>query len=213
MRGILAGAADGLEHQRFIPADAGNTHGVFPLHQLFSVHPRGCGEYYSTAILILISTGSSPRMRGIRRSWRGRRWPCRFIPADAGNTERPALFSASVAVHPRGCGEYVRKALPRVACLGSSPRMRGILHRSAAPTCHGAVHPRGCGEYRRRCCESWPITGSSPRMRGIHTRWPCGNTATAVHPRGCGEYVARMNGLDGMSGSSPRMRGIRNQHL
>ena len=131
MRGILAGAADGLEHQRFIPADAGNTHGVFPLHQLFSVHPRGCGEYYSTAILILISTGSSPRMRGIRRSWRGRRWPCRFIPADAGNTIRTERCSPAVAVHPRGCGEYFRETKLGPIKYGSSPRMRGIRYGAA----------------------------------------------------------------------------------
>ena len=133
---------------RFIPAHAGNTHGVS--------RPRG------------IDRGSSPRMRGthvLARSpmpWttvhpracgehaEPRSQPVdgmRFIPAHAGNTSIARMDDWTITgSSPRMRGT---RACCKAACRtrrGSSPRMRGTRHADA----DGLVTARG----------------SSPRMRG-----------------------------------------------
>ncbi len=118
---LRCGTADGI-----IPADAGSTRGRRSTRSLPGDHPRGCGEHTGTGrrstrslpgdhprgcgehspVLINGPTvsGSSPRMRGARRS------PCRavsregIIPADAGSTRTPTRRSLSSRDHPRGCG-------------------------------------------------------------------------------------------------------------
>ena len=94
---------------------------------MFSVHPRGCGEYINNAVWNFFHNGSSPRMRGILANKIDSNITGRFIPADAGNTDAQGVKLREAAVHPRGCGEY----MPRYAIIsdqhGSSPRMRGIL--------------------------------------------------------------------------------------
>ena len=73
---------------RFIPADAGNTTGACGLLARTSVHPRGCGEYRPTVGRARSGCGSSPRMRGIPQEPQELSNHRRFIPADAGNTNR-----------------------------------------------------------------------------------------------------------------------------
>ena len=153
----------------------------------------------------------------------------RFIPADAGNTQRIPAQRVAKTVHPRGCGEYDKAHDYVTDAIGSSPRMRGIRSKRRRQNICGSVHPRGCGEYDSIRFIRSATTGSSPRMRGIH--YPvgdgktcdrfipadAGNTPknaatpgkTSVHPRGCGEYD-RSSALKVLDvGSSPRMRGIR----
>ena len=106
-------------------------------------------------------------MRGIRAYMWFVIAASRFIPADAGNTASLSCLSQVITVHPRGCGEY--DYIRSVSCdrYGSSPRMRGIQHNTAAvlvryrfipadagntsadmiSLASGSVHPRGCGEY------------------------------------------------------------------
>ena len=71
---------------RFIPACAGNTVLKAMPAAVGPVHPRVCGEHLSDVVPSLLSSGSSPRVRGtpiavllILDIW----W---FIPACAGNT-------------------------------------------------------------------------------------------------------------------------------
>ncbi len=75
--------------RRFIPAGAGNTLSSAIRNRLRTVHPRGCGEPFLWCILTTALTGSSPRVRGtlyIDEYFWIQRW---FIPAGAGNTNRP----------------------------------------------------------------------------------------------------------------------------
>ena len=72
-----------------------------------SVHPRGCGEHAQRRRLMWHWVGSSPRMRGTLKGLCLALRRRRFIPADAGNTEKVMKLIAKVTVHPRGCGEHV----------------------------------------------------------------------------------------------------------
>ena len=49
---------------RFIPARAGNIHGVPPFFSFRSVHPRTCGEHSYSAASTFSWAGSSPHVRG-----------------------------------------------------------------------------------------------------------------------------------------------------
>ncbi len=88
MRGTEVVAAFADLVSRFIPAHAGNS----PLRPLsrrpMAVHPRACGEQRERVGRSTLYCGSSPRMRGTA-GWQGAPpWPCRFIPAHAGNSAR-----------------------------------------------------------------------------------------------------------------------------
>ncbi len=152
-----------------------------------AVHPRGCGEYASASGFSVQPIGSSPRMRGIRKDRPTPGCQPRFIPADAGNTQRHRIAKIRIAVHPRGCGEYLVNSGLSNGAYGSSPRMRGIQTRLQQEECSHRfipadagntpnafaivipvpVHPRGCGEYAGAAIDAFCRLGSSPRMRGI----------------------------------------------
>ena len=72
-------------HKRFIPAPAGNAGITLKQIASFTVHPRTCGERNHATLIDAASSGSSPRLRGTRRT-PTRPTACpRFIPAPAGN--------------------------------------------------------------------------------------------------------------------------------
>ena len=173
---------------RFIPAGAGNAEVSTVAGSAVVVHPRGCGERYCCATVVMTVNGSSPRVRETRRPGSLRYGRERFIPAGAGNAIGRRYGCSRAAVHPRGCGERVFEIHPLLRALGSSPRVRGT-----------------------RCHQPWP----SPRLRFIPAG--AGNAkpsslkllAQAVHPRGCGER-ALLGGIEQRTlGSSPRVRGTR----
>ena len=155
--------------------------------------------------------GSSPRVRGTGRSRVRDSSSSRFIPACAGNGARRVLSLFKPPVHPRVCGERMRRDTKDPMRFGSSPRVRGTAQGSNPecailrfiPACAGngarpstttaaaAVHPRVCGERtcHRRCRA--PNCGSSPRVRGTVTT-PVGRKTTrrfipacAGNGRGC----------------------------
>ena len=70
----------------FIPACAGNTSSCRSRFRVWSVHPRVCGEHLALNDTKTAYVGSSPRVRGTRRTPAIRPCPRRFIPACAGNT-------------------------------------------------------------------------------------------------------------------------------
>ncbi len=86
MRGTLRDIMTAMVLDRFIPADAGNTHREAFRGRGTAVHPRGCGEHDSSLIRFVAAHGSSPRMRGTPAKGAAALTPDRFIPADAGNT-------------------------------------------------------------------------------------------------------------------------------
>ncbi len=192
-----------------------------------AVHPRVCGELSARIRASQSADGSSPRVRGTRRTRGPRRSRPRFIPACAGNSSASALASWISTVHPRVCGELIVHPANWPTMAGSSPRVRGTpgggprlraLHRFI-PACAG-----NSMASRRR---SRAASGSSPRVRG--TRWDistppvkrrfipacAGNSyfatlllrQTPVHPRVCGELFSPSAELKIVFGSSPRVRG------
>ena len=227
MRGALLSTTLQFPSTRIIPAYAGSTTLVYSHIAVRGDHPRVCGEHKTMLSFRGGKKGSSPRMRGARRSeerlWHG--W----------------------GDHPRVCGEHATGERVRVRIEGSSPRMRGALDKHAnvvllcriipayaGSTCldHRAPritwdHPRVCGEHQKQPLLALVCWGSSPRMRGAHSEGHgqgpalriipayAGSTDTRVgtsrgggdHPRVCGEHwVCKARG--GMAvGSSPRMRG------
>ena len=56
--------------RRFIPAPAGNALRRIDSSRLTPVHPRACGERCNEKREVLEKLGSSPRLRGTRRSFR-----------------------------------------------------------------------------------------------------------------------------------------------
>ncbi len=130
------------------------------------VHPRSCGDRALTKSAHWSINGSSPLVRGSVAMLCCDQSQYRFIPARAGIGSSSSRIRASVAVHPRSCGD--RKRIGRRANIasGSSPLVRGsdvtmderyhsvrfIPARAGigvgfAPVFQAlAVHPRSCGD-------------------------------------------------------------------
>ena len=125
MRGTRITNAHAAINRRFIPAHAGNALAISAALSGVAVHPRACGERRSGRRLALPHDGSSPRMRGTRRSSGRCGIVARFIPAHAGNAGASSRWNASSAVHPRACGERLIWQAATACLNGSSPRMRG----------------------------------------------------------------------------------------
>ena len=94
---------------RFIPAPAGNRLFWWIFTSSPPVHPRACGEQWVTSTIRWPSCGSSPRLRGTVTRPRSNGPRRRFIPAPAGNRRSGRESRGSVPVHPRACGEQLRK--------------------------------------------------------------------------------------------------------
>ncbi len=132
----VRGTAGPLEQTRgpgrFIPACAGNgAHVRRPLRP-WSVHPRVCGERWSSCDQKPTPVGSSPRVRGTVQHVLVLVVLRRFIPACAGNGCAGRRGSAANSVHPRVCGERHASSPYHQATGGSSPRVRGTELRPPA---------------------------------------------------------------------------------
>ena len=149
-------------------------------------HPRACGENRICIRSAAPWKGSSPRMRGKRRTRLVRLPPPRLIPAHAGKTTYRNGQTSGVRAHPRACGENESAFAFIVYARGSSPRMRGkprenaeLLRRAGLIPAHAGktreclaglfdrgAHPRACGENSEDSKKATNFEGSSPRMRG-----------------------------------------------
>ena len=172
--------------ERIIPAHAGQTaetmNGPVPV----SDHPRACGANEGEEATGAPPPGSSPRMRGKRRSPRASTTETRIIPAHAGQTEENTVFRGAVSDHPRACGANKTNELITLGADGSSPRMRGKLGDIGGVAAERRIIPAHAGQTRPR-----PRTPVSP----------------TDHPRACGANRPVAEEYRGDSGSSPRMRG------
>ena len=110
-----------------IPALAGNTSASYTVQYCARDHPRACGEHYCRTKLVLVSTGSSPRLRGTQRPSLMLMRALWIIPALAGNTASSNRSRIRGWDHPRACGEHNGVNRMKVRALGSSPRLRGTL--------------------------------------------------------------------------------------
>ena len=151
---------------RFIPACAGNTRKPLLLLIIVAVHPRVCGEHLMTELRSSMKPGSSPRVRGTLLKIITASAVARFIPACAGNTRKPLLLLIIVAVHPRVCGEHLRRAERKRPAAGSSPRVRGTQDRFWRDVAGNRFIPACAGNTVPANNLSGETPGSSPRVRG-----------------------------------------------
>ena len=145
-----------------------------------------CGEHSVSRVQEVGHGGSSPHVRGTRRSRRRCRSRRRIIPACAGNTAWQGLRPRATGEHPRMCGEHTATATPAVPRTGSSPHVRGTRVDGEGavgvvgiiPACAGNTrcfwpscwrcwdHPRMCGEHSAWATTGVTWSGSSPHVRG-----------------------------------------------
>ena len=92
----------------------------------------------------------------------------------------------AISVHPRWCGEHIRRRRKPQMGAGSSPLVRGTYQPEPVRTRHRRFIPAGAGNM------AWEAS----RM-GMMT----------VHPRWCGEHAIASSLGDLVSGSSPLVRG------
>ena len=110
---------------RFIPACAGNSLGIFESHAKPAVHPRLRGELSIFSSQNTIRDGSSPLARGTRLCLKMCLPTIRFIPACAGNSPSGNKRPKRDAVHPRLRGELNTYGNGYANDPGSSPLARG----------------------------------------------------------------------------------------
>ena len=127
-RGFGFGGGDGI-----IPAHAGNTPTWARRQMKRKDHPRACGEHVIVYEHVCGWKGSSPRMRGTRRSQPLASMNYGIIPAHAGNTRNGKRAAISSRDHPRACGEHFDICIAEADIMGSSPRMRGTPQVSSTP--------------------------------------------------------------------------------
>ena len=116
---------------RIIPARAGQTKAHRTVSRNCSDHPRACGANGPPRPDSTPPTGSSPRVRGKHDIFSKGGFVGRIIPARAGQTRRSSCRYESRPDHPRACGANGHSQSCSHNPSGSSPRVRGKLHRAA----------------------------------------------------------------------------------
>ena len=132
-----------------IPACAGNTEAVAPVHHLHRDHPRVCGEHDRVKVTKQGGSGSSPRVRGTRNLVVICRDQNGIIPACAGNTRLSAHDAVYGRDHPRVCGEHSAITSKDSAESGSSPRVRGTRGQDEGVEVAVGIIPACAGNTRR----------------------------------------------------------------
>ena len=199
---VLQGDEGGL-----IPARAGKTRTTAAGARFTTAHPRACGENTSASRDSSVIVGSSPRVRGKRRSTMRTPTRRRLIPARAGKTRGGRGGRFVHEAHPRACGENAAGAITDAADAGSSPRVRGkrllvlllgfplrLIPARAGKTPRTlrtprspSAHPRACGENDLRVAPQLVAEGSSPRVRGKPVRAGQGNPHRGLIPARAGK--------------------------
>ena len=151
-----------------IPAHAGNT--IMASYWVCEPrdHPRACGEHYVSPTVKVLTSGSSPRMRGTHSSLDAYGVAQGIIPAHAGNTGGAARAPRARWDHPRACGEHPWGRLTSGIATGSSPRMRGTL---------------GTGNHIQLGMGIIPAHAGNTYTRNHR------NVSSRDHPRACGEHL------------------------
>ena len=190
-------------------------------------HPRVCGENTNTNKKPAGKIGSSPRVRGKLSETPYRSIGSRLIPACAGKTATKSRSPARCQAHPRVCGENSNLRCLIFVESGSSPRVRGKLHRPTRKGQTPGLIPACAGKTQVRRATDAASAGSSPRVRGKRGagEFPVAvrglipacagktrlvflhSTTTRAHPRVCGENKVTSTPSAPPRGSSPRVRG------
>ena len=125
-RGIRISPHSKSASNRITPACAGNTPFRRRAGLLCWDHPRLRGEYAELYLKQPQKQGSPPLARGILPAALPIFGAIGITPACAGNTNYVNDSRWNRRDHPRLRGEYPRRHLPRMSCLGSPPLARGI---------------------------------------------------------------------------------------
>ena len=166
VRGQLVRLVMILTVVRIIPARAGPTPGAVVEEWCDSDHPRSCGANVVRIRRLTVLTGSSPLVRGQRRTVVLPRFAVRIIPARAG----PTLGRRLVENHRTGSSPLVRgQPAHATYYLG----VRRIIPARAGPTGRArwsrrrlSDHPRSCGANASGLMTFFSPHGSSPLVRG-----------------------------------------------
>ena len=131
-----------------IPAHAGNTRAATPPPAVREDHPRACGEHQPVYPALLVTVGSSPRMRGTHDPITALCVLRGIIPAHAGNTESTLTVRKKYRDHPRACGEH-RFPCEILRILGwIIPAHAGNTRKALKVVDVCGDHPRACGEHK-----------------------------------------------------------------
>ena len=150
---------------RVIPAPAGQPSWGMDLARSSTGHPRTCGAALGIISIVIASVGSSPHLRGSPSKARHWAEQHRVIPAPAGQPISWYFAPFHSWGHPRTCGAATYEAQASTDVDGSSPHLRGSLHRLVGVVPGGRVIPAPAGQ---------PVPSSG--------RWCC----IGGHPRTCG---------------------------
>ena len=161
MRGKLLQDVGERHVRRIIPAHAGQTLTDYILHGPSADHPRACGANIAISWWSDHHHGSSPRMRGKRRSCRACWVGARIIPAHAGQTRQADTGTVRRKDHPRACGANRLPVSVRASSAGSSPRMRGKPSPHSSTSVANRIIPAHAGQTvssspTRPCCPDHP---------------------------------------------------------
>ena len=186
VRGNREGEPDEQNRQGSIPACAGKPPQVAGRRSWPWVHPRVCGETWSTVCRSPSTAGPSPRVRGNPIITHEHSGMSGSIPACAGKPDTRNRCQSPDKVHPRVCGETLcfRDGPPKRP--GPSPRVRGNRREEIRHAASG---------------------GSIPACAGKPPRASTAAATVRVHPRVCGETVSLIRVSVSESGPSPRVRG------
>ena len=169
-----------------IPAPAGKPSAILNLSSPCRVNPRTCGETANCVRITVDSRGLSPHLRGNRNPDSGLSVRRGSIPAPAGKPGPDAIFTSSIQVYPRTCGETSIVEVNMSEKSGLSPHLRGNLSFGF----HSGLH-----------------FGSIPAPAGK----PAGSRGcpgpAGVYPRTCGETAVVLARPKGSQGLSPHLRG------
>ena len=186
VRGSHRGAAAVGPGTGSIPACAGKPSRFRRRTRERRVHPRVCGEAVTSDMPGHAGPGPSPRVRGSPAHRGPGAARGGSIPACAGKPASPTPYPCPGRVHPRVCGEAVRRRRALRPRAGPSPRVRGSRGYvrlasdpdGSIPACAGKpsppaatgppprVHPRVCGEASSEIIDATRRSGPSPRVRG-----------------------------------------------
>ena len=150
-----------------IPACAGSTAQVLPVHQDRRDHPGMRGEHSCRRSGSARPRGSSPHTRGAPVVPPRPVRPVGIIPACAGSTRSTPRSPQLSRDHPRMRGKHSVASRRVRKSEGSSPHARGAPHRQDCrhavvgiiPACAGSAFQVLTGDF---------FTGDHPRMRGEH---------------------------------------------
>ena len=150
-----------------IPAHAGLTSSSRIRARLSWDHPRACGAHSVPLASGSRTEGSSPRMRGSLTKKIYFNDEFGIIPAHAGLTYHMFSGKNLQRDHPRACGAHRVRVQPVAVNEGSSPRMRGSLHRNQQQPYLVGIIPAHAGLTLNRKINEGSIR-DHPRACGAH---------------------------------------------